>query len=99
MRATGFDKRNDGFRDLDRGEALPGAVETLRSKPAAALWGGEDRTLPRTVIEAMFRPHGQDAPLVTVPGAGHYAQEDAPETLLALIEQFVQATGPAGGPC
>ncbi len=91
--------RQETYDYFDRGEALPGAVEALRRKPAAAFWGEEDRTLPRAVVEATFRPHWPDAPLVTIPGAGHYAQEDAPETLLALIEQFVQATGPGGGPC
>jgi haloalkane dehalogenase len=45
------------------------------------------------VAEAGFRAHWPDGPLGTLPGVGHYAPEDAPETLLALIEQFVQLTG------
>jgi cis-3-alkyl-4-acyloxetan-2-one decarboxylase len=33
-----------------------------------------------------------DAPVVELPGAGHYVQEDVPYTLVALIRQFVQST-------
>jgi pimeloyl-ACP methyl ester carboxylesterase len=29
---------------------------------------------------------------VRLPGVGHYCQEDAPEILVALIEQFMQTT-------
>jgi len=29
--------------------------------------------------------------MVTLPNAGHFAQEDAPETLVALIETFIQS--------
>jgi len=32
-------------------------------------------------------------PVVTLPGVGHFIQEDAPETASALIEQFIQMTG------
>ena len=33
-----------------------------------------------------------DLPVVTLPGVGHFLQEDAPETVIALIEQFIQLT-------
>ena len=77
----------------EQGKAIPGAVEALGSKPAVAVWGEQETTLPREFFEAAFRAYWPDGPLVTVPGAAHYTPEDAPETLVALIEQFVQTTG------
>ena len=73
------------------GLALPGALEALRSKPAAMFTGADDTTITPAVVEMSFRAFWPDAPLVTIPGAGHYVQEDAPETLVALIEEFVAA--------
>jgi pimeloyl-ACP methyl ester carboxylesterase len=29
---------------------------------------------------------------VTLPGVGHFLQEDAPEAVIALIQQFLQMT-------
>ncbi|MCE2391628.1 MAG: alpha/beta fold hydrolase [Proteobacteria bacterium] len=78
---------------VEQGRAIPGAVEALRSKPALAVWGEQETTVPREAVEAAFRTYWPDGPLVTIPGAAHYTPEDAPETLVALIEQFVQATG------
>jgi pimeloyl-ACP methyl ester carboxylesterase len=39
-----------------------------------------------------FRSTWPDGPVVTLPGVGHFIQEDAPEAACALIEQFVQMT-------
>jgi haloalkane dehalogenase len=77
----------------DANEALPGALEALKSKPAAAFTGADDSTVAPQLVEMMLRMYWPNAPFVTIPGAGHYAQEDAPETLVALIEQFVKTTG------
>ena len=78
---------------FDEGLALPGAVEALRSKPAALFTGAEDPTVAPPIVEMMFRQHWPAGPVVVIPGAGHYVSEDAPETLAALIEGFVQQTG------
>ena len=40
---------------------------------------------------ADFRALFPEAPVVKLPGVGHFCQEDAPETLVALIQGFVQA--------
>lgn len=74
-------------------ESRPGALAALRSKPAAAFTGAEDTTVAPAIVEGMLRRYWPAAPFVAIPGAGHYAPEDAPGTLVALIEQFVQATG------
>ena len=69
----------------------PGALEAMRAKPAMGVIGAEDRTLPRMLAEGVMAEVWPNAPFVVLPGVGHYAQEDAPDTLVALIEQFVKA--------
>ena len=53
------------------------------------LMGEEDRTAPAIIVEAMLREIWPDAPFIRLPGVGHFAQEDAPGTVVAMIEQFV----------
>ena len=38
-----------------------------------------------------FRRLFPAAPVVELPGVGHFCQEDAPETLVAMIMQFMGA--------
>lgn len=75
---------------LDELRSLPGALDALGAKPAMYVHGEADRAIPTDFAVACFRdlwPHG---PVVTLPGVGHFLQEDAPEVVTALIEQFVQ---------
>jgi haloalkane dehalogenase len=37
-----------------------------------------------------FRSFWPERPVVTLPGVGHFLQEDAPETVCALVELFMQ---------
>ncbi|GAA5106014.1 alpha/beta fold hydrolase [Nocardia iowensis] len=72
--------------------ADPSAVAALRAKPAMLVEGMCDTALlPRYVIPA-FRAAFPDAPVIELPGAGHFPQEDAPDTLLALIDLFLKTT-------
>ncbi len=67
-------------------------LPALAAKPAMYVHGEEDRAIPTEFAVGAFRstwPHG---PVVTLPGVGHFIQEDAPETACALIEQFIQMT-------
>ena len=72
-------------------EGLDG-VPALTAKPAILFEGLEDRAIPPTRAIADFRSLWPDAPVVELPGVGHYCQEDAPEVLVAGIRQFVQST-------
>ena len=72
-------------------EGFPG-VAALRSKPAMLAEGMDDLAIPPELAIYDFKtlfPHG---PVVTLDGVGHYCQEDAPETLIALIQMFIQMT-------
>ena len=41
---------------------------------------------------ADFRALFPSGPIVTLPHAGHFCQEDAPDIIVALIQQFLQLT-------
>ena len=75
------------------GEKLPGAMDAIREKPALLIHGELDPTVPTLGVQFMFRMIWPSAPIVTLPDSSHFVQEDAPETAVALIEQFVQTTG------
>ncbi len=67
-------------------------VDALKEKPAMLAEGLEDYAIAPEQALADFKalyPHG---PVVTLPGVGHFCQEDAPQTLVALIQQFIQMT-------
>lgn len=70
----------------------PEATAAIKAKPAMMIFGEADRALPQAFTIGCFRDLWPDAPVVTLPGVGHFLQEDAPETVSALIEQFVQMT-------
>ena len=54
--------------------------------------GMRDQALPAAAAIAQFKAQFPTAPVVELPQAGHFCQEDAPETLVALIQQFIQHT-------
>ena len=67
-------------------------IAAIKQKPAMLAAGMRDRAGdPRGVI-AQFKAQFPDAPVVELPHAGHFVQEDAPETVVALIQQFIQHT-------
>ena len=66
-------------------------VPALAAKPAILLEGLDDQAIdPRRAV-ADFRGVWPDAPIVELPGVGHFCQEDAPELLATNITQFLQA--------
>lgn len=73
---------------LEHGANLP----ALAAKPAMYVHGEEDRAIPTEMSVGAFRSTWPKGPVVTLPGVGHFIQEDAPETACALIEQFIQMT-------
>ena len=66
-------------------------VPALQSKPAVLYEGMADRAIPPARAIADFRALWPGAPVVELPGVGHFCQEDAPDVLAAGIDQFIQA--------
>ncbi len=65
-------------------------VEALRRIPAMMAEGLEDRSVPPQTAMADFKAVSPKGPIVTLENVGHFCQEDAPATLVALIRQFIQ---------
>ena len=75
------------IRDFVRAGAA--GVPALRTKPALMLEGALDRAIPPALALADFRGLWPDAPVIEVPGAGHYIQEDAPEVVIPALQTFL----------
>lgn len=54
--------------------------------------GMKDFALPPEYFIKIFRAGFPNASVVKLENAGDFCQEDCPDTLVALIEQFIQLT-------
>ena len=79
------------IRDFVRGGAA--GVAALRSKPAIMIEGMLDRAIPPAQALADFEGMWPAAPVIQVPGAGHYIQEDAPEIVIPAMQTFLRMLG------
>lgn len=68
--------------------AAPEAVAALRAKPAMIIYGLRDRVLLPHHFIPLFEEAFPGAPVHELSAAGHFLQEDAPETIALLIRQF-----------
>ena len=69
-----------------------GNLGAITALPAMYVHGEEDRAIPTEYAVGTFRSAWPNGPVVTLPGVGHFIQEDAPEVAIALIEQFIQVS-------
>ena len=69
-----------------------GGVEELQKKPTMLAEGMRDRAIPPQRAITDFKTLFPNGPIVELENVGHFCQEDAPETLVALIQQFIQMT-------
>ncbi|MFK7907021.1 MAG: alpha/beta fold hydrolase [Chitinophagales bacterium] len=67
-----------------------GNLEKLRSKPAMLAEGMADKAMPPAMVMDDFKRLFPNGPIVELENVGHFCQEDAPVTLVALIQQFIQ---------
>ncbi len=79
------------IRDFVR-EGVAG-VPSLRGRPAIMIEGMLDRAIPAALAIADFKGIWPDAPVVEVPGAGHYIQEDAPDVVVPVLQGFLGVVG------
>ena len=69
-----------------------GNLSKIRSKPAILAEGMADQAMPPAAVIDDFKRLFPDAPIVELENVGHFCQEDAPKTLVALIQLFLQIT-------
>jgi pimeloyl-ACP methyl ester carboxylesterase len=67
-------------------------LDNLKSKAAMLTVGMKDRTIAPDRQLADFRAVWPGRPIIKLPNAGHFSQEDEPDTIVALIQQFIQST-------
>jgi pimeloyl-ACP methyl ester carboxylesterase len=79
------------IRDFVREGAA--GVPSLRDKPAIMIEGMLDRAIPAALAIADFKGVWPEAPVVEVPSAGHYIQEDAPEVVVPVLQGFLGMIG------
>lgn len=75
---------------LVRGEKRLG-LPKVKVERALVVWGSDDLPMPLHVGEAVVRDLGPQATMLTVPGAGHWPHEEAPEVVLPAIAEFLRA--------
>ncbi len=67
-------------------------VDALKSKPAMLAEGMKDHAIPPETAIADFKALWPKGAIVELPNAGHFCQEDEPDTLVSLIQRFLQAS-------
>jgi pimeloyl-ACP methyl ester carboxylesterase len=63
---------------------------------ALVLWGAQDPVLPVSTGESVVRDLGADCVMVTVPGAGHFVVEEAPDVVADVLLDFLNAPAAPG---
>lgn len=61
----------------------------IRAERMLVLWGALDPVLPVWVGESVQKDLGPDCRMITVPGAGHFVVEEAPEVCLEAIQELL----------
>lgn len=69
-----------------------GTLSKLRNKPAMLAEGMADQAMPPAMVMDDFKRLFPKGSIVKLKNVGHFCQEDAPITLVALIQQFIQMT-------
>lgn len=67
----------------------PAGPPRVRAEKAMVLWGALDPVLPVSVGEGVVRDLGADCVMVTVPGAGHFVIEEAPDVVAQVLVDFL----------
>jgi pimeloyl-ACP methyl ester carboxylesterase len=75
----------------------PVPVPRVRAERALVLWGAKDPVLPVSTGEAVVRDLGADCVMVTVPSAGHFVVEEAPQIVGDVLVDFL-ADAPVATP-
>ena len=70
----------------------PASIEAVQAIPIWMAVGRRDHAISVSRIEDCAASFG-GCPYVIIENAGHFIQEDAPETVVALLQTFIQATG------
>lgn len=71
-------------------EELEGRLDTLSEKPVELIFGLKDNLLASPETIQIWRTHFPDAPVQLVPTAGHFTQEDTPESFAFSLRRILK---------
>jgi len=74
---------------LRPGSALGAGMPPVDVERALVLWGALDPVLPISTGEAVVRDLGPGTVMTTVPGAGHFVLEEAPDEVAEVLLAFL----------
>ena len=80
---------------VTRSEAT--GLPKVHAEKMLVLWGAADPVLPISIAESVVKDLGSATVLVTIPGAGHFVIEEAPELVISTLQEFL-ADSPAPKP-
>jgi pimeloyl-ACP methyl ester carboxylesterase len=72
----------------------PAGPPRVEAEEMLVLWGAADAVLPISVGESIVKDLGARCAMVTVPGAGHFVVEEAPDVVRETLSRFL-ADAPA----
>ncbi len=72
------------------GSALARELPDVHVEEALVLWGALDPALPVSTGEAVVRDLGPGTRMTTVPGAGHFVIEEAPDVVVEVLVPFLE---------
>lgn len=84
------------LRAMLPGQPAPAGPPRVTAERTLVVWGSADPVLPVSVAEGIARDLGPECVVVTIPGAGHFVVEEAPEVVASTLLDFLG--DPAGGP-
>jgi pimeloyl-ACP methyl ester carboxylesterase len=67
----------------------PAGSPRISAEKMMVLWGSLDPVLPVSTGERVVRDLGSDCVMVTVPGAGHFVVEEAPDVVRQVLLDFL----------
>jgi epoxide hydrolase 4 len=73
---------------LLRGDKPKGGPR-VHAERMLVLWGAADPVLPVSIGESIVKDLGSDCDMVTVPGAGHFVVEEAPDVVVSTLRDFL----------
>ncbi len=69
---------------------LEGRLKTLSDKPVELVFGLKDDQLATPEVQEKWRSYFPNAPMQLVPSAGHFTQEDTPESIVFSLRRIMK---------
>ncbi len=71
-------------------DELEGRLSTLSAKPVELIFGLKDDVVANEGIQDKWRTHFPNAPVQLIPDAGHFTQEDSPESFVFSLRRILK---------